>query len=211
MIQLNVEFLPYDEIAIKAYDFLVKFGSEKDIPVPIEEIAEFGLKVDIVPTPGLLDVFDIDGGTACDLSTIYVDEFIYKRRPTRFRFTLAHECGHIFLHRKYFRMFEFESISRWQDFQDQIDHDDYSRLEFQGYAFGGLVLVPRHHLKPVFEEKLPELQHMIDKAMSQGFSRESYISVSMDKMASLLAPIFDVSTDVMIKRIEFDKLQNLIP
>jgi len=29
MIQLNVEFLPYDEIAIKAYDFLVKFGCEK--------------------------------------------------------------------------------------------------------------------------------------------------------------------------------------
>lgn len=211
MIQLNVKFLPYDEIVMGAYNFLVKFGCENDVPVPIEEIAEFELNVDIVPTPGLLDVFDIDGGTAFDLSTIYVDEFIYKHRPTRFRFTIAHECGHIYLHEKYIRLFGFDSIERWQDFQDQIDSDDYSRLEFQGYAFGGLVLVPRHHLKPFFEEKLPELQPMIDRALSQGFPRESYLSVGIDKMASLLAPIFDVSTDVMIRRIEFDNLQNLIP
>lgn len=144
MIQLNVDFLTYDKIVEESARFFSSFGADKDVPVPIEKIVEYGLGVDIVPVPGLMRTFEIDGGTACDLSIIYVDEFIYKQRPTRYRFTLAHESGHIFIHGKYIKQIDLDTYGRWQDFQDQIDQDDYDRLEFQGYAFGSLVLVSCH-------------------------------------------------------------------
>lgn len=211
MIQLNVEFLSYDKIAAEANRFLIKYGYGDDIPVPIEKIVEYEIEADIVPIPGLQRVFDIEGATSSDLSTIYVDEFIYMNRPTRYRFTLAHETGHIFLHEKYFRQFNFDSIDGWKEFQDEVDPDDYSRLEIQGYAFGGLVLVPRHHLKVMFKDKLSEILPMIKKAKEKGVSKESYVDVAVDKMSSVLAPEFDVSTDVMVRRIEYDSLQSLIP
>jgi hypothetical protein len=211
MIELNVDFLSYDRIATEASSFLSKYGYGDAIPVPIEKIIEYDLKADIVPIPGLQDVFDIDGATSSDLSTIYVDEFIYLNRPTRYRFTLAHETGHIFLHEYYFRQFSFDSIDGWKEFQDEVDPDDYSRLEFQGYAFGGLVLVPRHHLKVMFENRLSEILPMIKKARESGVSKESYVGAAVDKMSLILAPEFDVSPNVMVRRIEYDSLQTLIP
>jgi len=211
MIELDVDFLSYDRIATEASKFLSKFEYEDAIPVPIEKIVEYNLQADIVPIPGLQNVFDVEGATSSDLSTIYVDEFIYLNRPTRYRFTLAHETGHIFLHEEYFRHFHFDSIDGWKEFQDEVDPDDYARLEYQCYAFGGLVLVPRHHLKVMFENKLSEILPMIKKAQVMGVTKESYVDVAVDKMSSVLAPEFDVSTGVMVRRIQYDSLQSLIP
>ena len=211
MTQLNVDFLSYKKIASEASRFLLTFGHGDTIPVPIEEIVEFDLKVDIVPVPGLQNVYDIEGATSSDLSTIYVDDFVYGNRPTRYRFTLAHEAGHIFLHGDYFRQFNFDSIDRWKEFESQLDPGDHSKLEFQGYAFGGLVLVPPNHLKSAFEEKITEIHPLIDKAKEIGLQKEAYLDAAIDRMASIIAPIFDVSTGVMVRRIGYDKLEGLIP
>lgn len=45
--------LNYEEIRKKANSFLEGHHPTKTIPIPIEEIAEFKLKLDIVPLPGL--------------------------------------------------------------------------------------------------------------------------------------------------------------
>ena len=211
MIQLNVDFLSYDKIVNDAHRFLSKFGHENSIPIPIEEIVEYHLNADIVPIPGLHRSFDIDGATSSDLTTVYVDEFVYLNRPTRYRFTLAHEAGHIFLHEPYFRQLDFDSVDGWREIQTQIDPDDYSRMEFQGYAFGGLVLVPRHHLKAAFEDNISEIRPLIEKVQHMGLTRDTYIDAAIDRMATILSPIFDVSTGVMVRRIGFDKLEDLIP
>lgn len=211
MVQLNVDFLSYEKIASEAQRFLVKFGHENSIPIPIEEIVEYKLKADIIPILDLHRSFDIDGATSSDLSTIYVDEFVYMNRPTRYRFTLAHESGHIFLHEPYFRQLDFDSVQSWKEIQTRIDPDDYSKMEYQGYAFGGLVLVPRHQLKAVFEDNISKIRPLIEKVQRMGLSRDTYIDSAIDRMASILAPIFDVSTGVMVRRIGFDKLEGLIP
>jgi len=72
-------------------------------------MVEFQLKVDIIPLPGLKEVYGFDGFTSADLKEISVDLFAYQHRPRRYRFTLAHEVGHIMLHTKLFREHPFRS------------------------------------------------------------------------------------------------------
>ena len=97
---IKASFFSYDEIRNYANHFLKQYHPCREIPIPIEEIAEFQMGLDIVPVLGMLKNFDVDGFTSSDLSNIYVDEFIYSNRPGRYRFTLAHEVGHIILHKE---------------------------------------------------------------------------------------------------------------
>lgn len=52
---------------------------------------------------------------------------------------------------------------------------------------------------------------LIDQAKSKGVGRKDYISYVKDSLAVYLSPIFEVSTEVIIKRIDFDKLESIIP
>jgi hypothetical protein len=72
MAQLPVPILSYDELRVRAARFLDAHHPTGVIPVPIEEIAEFQLGLDIVPTPGLHKGFDIDAFISSDLRTIYI-------------------------------------------------------------------------------------------------------------------------------------------
>ena len=70
--------LSYEDINDCAEEFLKKHQADVTLPVPIEEIIEFNLRLDIIPFPNLLNNFDIDGFISGDLSCIYVDEFIFQ-------------------------------------------------------------------------------------------------------------------------------------
>ena len=214
MISLDIEYLPYEKIAEEAKRFLCEYNPEDIIPLPIEEIIEFGLGINIAPTPNLQRDFDIEGFTSSDFTTIYVDEFVYNYRHYRYRFTLSHEVGHMILHKEVLSQITFDPsdpVLSWKNFVEQVDMKDYSKLEFQGYLFGGLVLVPRRHLSDPFFEKLPHILPMIDKAKQNGLIREQYLEYAVDAIASYLTPIFEVSTEVLIKRIQYDKLDEHIP
>lgn len=211
MIPLDVDFLPNQVIADRAQVFLAQYGLSKEIPVPVEEVIEQKLNYDIVPTPNLQRDFDIEGFTSFHKKWIYVDDFVYNNRHSRYRYTLAHEVGHISLHKHILEPIRFESVVDWAKFIHQIDPGAYSKLEYQGYNFGGLVLVPQNHLKTQVESHLYEVTPLIEKAKSAGLNRNSYLSYAKDHLSSILAPLFDVSTDVVIRRLEFDQLDKLIP
>ncbi len=90
--------LKWDEIREQAEDFRQKFVHPADlVPVPIEEIIEFDLQLNIWPIENLLQTIDIDGFLSQDLQTIFVDKTIYmdSRYNRRLRFTYAHEIGHL--------------------------------------------------------------------------------------------------------------------
>ena len=138
MIELDVKYIPYNKIAEQAVSFAIQYRIDKKIPVPIEEIIEFELGFDIIPTPNMQRDFDVEGFTTFKGKSIYVDDFIYKNRHYRYRFTLAHEVGHIVLHKSLLEGIELESVTRWEDFVDSVEKRDYDSLEFQAYAFGGV-------------------------------------------------------------------------
>jgi hypothetical protein len=197
--RLTPPFLSYRDLRRRAGDFLRTHHRAATIPVPIEEIVEFQFRIDIIPVPGLQDAFEVDGFIASDLKTITVDAFMQKRRPGRYRFTLAHELAHAVLHRRIFMANRFRSIEEWKRFQRDMVESDRGWLEYQAYAFAGLVLVPAEPL-------LVEYQKALRVAARAGLSLQRAGEVARPYIANWLARRFDVSSQVIERRLEKDEL-----
>ena len=214
MIKLGIKYLEDEEIIPYADDFLRDYNQNKSIPVPIEDIIDLKFNIDIIPLPGVQNLCDVEGFISPDFKAIYVDEYIYNNRPYRFRFTLAHEIGHLIIHSEkliHIKIDPTDTINSWASFLCELDGGDHSKMEYQGYTFGGLVLVPPNDLLEQFNINLPMVQPLIDEAQKIGATRHNYVKYVKDQMATILSPIFDVSTDVMIRRINFDNLEKYIP
>ncbi len=67
---LGVKILSYDDLRRTAASFLDAYHPVRSLPIPIEEIIDLRFKLDIIPTPGLLEHFDIDAQITSDLTTI---------------------------------------------------------------------------------------------------------------------------------------------
>lgn len=197
---IEVPFIPYDKIHKHASEFLNKYHSSMDIPVPIEEIIEFNMGLNIVPLPGLRDILEVEGFTLSDLSSIYVDDFVYCKRPGRYRFTLAHEVGHIILHKDIYLNASFTNSREWKKFINSIPDRDHSFLEWHAYAFAGLILVPGEHLK------LLTTKH-IDRIQKEGISLKDNWDFAWDCIAAQLGKDFEVSSQVIEKRLIKDEIK----
>jgi Zn-dependent peptidase ImmA (M78 family) len=193
--------LSYDDINKRAEDFLREHKQNEILPIDIEAIAEFDLGLNIFPFPNLQETFDIEGFISGDLDVIYVDEFIYYQRPARYRFTLAHEIGHYVFHSDLISSFHPQSVAEWGAFVLGIDEETYDWLEWQAYSFAAAVLVPRVSLKQNFHNELKLLQPKIDYIRSKGLSVESSKDYIVNAIATKLIGIYDVSADVLNKRI----------
>lgn len=196
---LEVPRHSYEELRKRADSFLHTYNQKGTIPVPIEEIVEFAFGMDIIPIPGLHQGFEIDGFISSDLSVISVDQFVYESRPGRYRFTLAHELGHSVLHHRVYEKAEISSIKEWKQFVTEIDLKDYEWLEWQAHAFAGLILVPPAPLKKKFAVAIQQADEARLSIRRAGDVAKLYIS-------SWLAKEFDVSSQVIEKRLEKDKL-----
>lgn len=203
---LNVPLLSYAAVADKAESVLRENGCWGELPVNVEWILEHGLGVDIVPVPGIQQTIEAVSFTSSDLGTIMVDEFVYNHRETRYRFSLAHELGHIVLHRGIFEKHTFASIDDWKEFHRRVDDREYSWLEAQANNFGGLLLVPRAHLKREFAAQVPTVAASIAEAREKGFGREQYLDLAVEEIVDRLRPVFNVSDTVLRIRVEKDGL-----
>jgi Zn-dependent peptidase ImmA (M78 family) len=155
--------------------------------------------MDIIPVPGLQDAFEVDGFISSDLKAITVDASMQKHRPGRYRFTLAHELAHAVLHRRIFLANRFSRVEDWKRFQRDLDEADRVWLEYQAYAFAGLILVPTESL-------LAEYQKALKVAGRVGLSLQSAGEVARPYIANWLARRFDVSSQVIEKRLNKDDL-----
>jgi len=198
-VRVQVTHLTYAQLAGHAEKWLRESHPSSAVPVPIEEILEFQYGVDIVPVRDLQRRFGIDGATGADLHTIYVDEWIQESRPGRYRFTLAHEAGHLVLHREIVLELVPASLSDWLDLADAVDEEAYNRMEGQAYSWAGLVLVPRAVLA---EMVAAEAQ----RAREKGFDPDESPDLAVRYIGSALARGFDVSPEVIRRRISFDHL-----
>ncbi|HVS38619.1 MAG TPA: ImmA/IrrE family metallo-endopeptidase [Gemmataceae bacterium] len=196
---LIAPYLPYDKLRAVAEEFLAKYHPSGDIPVPIERIVEFRFKLDIVPVPGLQDECDADAFITSDLSEIRVDQFIYKNRPARYRFSLAHELAHVLVHQDVFKELKFTTVAEWKAAISSIPEDQRNWIEWQGYCLGGLILVPPQPLKDLFATKCAE-------AKRAGVELRGAEDRLRKIVHSNMAKFFDVSSDVIVRRMNYDKL-----
>lgn len=193
----SVPHLSYEQLRAHAGEFLKRYHPSGKIPVPIEQIVEFQLKLDIIPLPGLREAYEIDGFTSGDLTAISVDQFVYEHRFRRYRFTLAHEVGHVILHAKLFKEHSFQTVDGWKRFIKTFPDLDLSRLEWQAHSFSGLVLAPKEALEQTVREKLrlvkaSKLRHEEDFAK--------------DLAIEMTATHFDVSKEVIERRFGYDEI-----
>jgi Zn-dependent peptidase ImmA (M78 family) len=193
--KIPVPHLSYEQIRTKADSFLAQYNPGKKIPVPIEEIVEFSLGLNIIPLPGLQKAYDTVAFISSDFKSIYVDKFVLEDRERRYRFSLAHEVGHYLLHKDCLSAFTFKSIEEWKTFQCDIDDESNGWLEFQAYSFGGLMLVPREPLalcKTSLEEQIRKT------------GMDATTDAAQEIVSERLAIKFNVSKEAIDKRLQRD-------
>ena len=197
--KLPIKYLSYDDLRREADLFLSRYHPARTIPTPIEAIIDLQLKIDIIPMPGLRQVADVEAFITSDMSAIYVDEFVYNSHPARYRFSLAHEIAHACLHQKVFRELAFKDIAGWLRSQQTIPEEEHGWLEWQAYAFAGLVLVPPDSLSERFDAA-------VARAAEQGVSLTEASDAARRMIARVLAKEFAVSDGVVERRLEKDSL-----
>ncbi len=135
------------------------------IPVDMESIIELKLKIDLMPLYGLQKSFGVDAFITSNWNLIYVDEDEYKKFPNRLKFSLAHEIGHLVLHKNIYDSFKIKTIEDLYKFISQISQEQHNNFETQANIFANNLLVPRDKLitekekaTRVIRNKFPKLE-----------------------------------------------------
>lgn len=195
----------YDTIRKKADEFRDLYWENKSCPVDILHIVEFDLKLEIRPIPGLKRAGDIDSFIMGDFSGIVVDEEEYMddRYLNRIRYSIAHEIGHFVLHQDIYKKCGFENLSdenEWIEIFQALPQEQYDWFEQQAYEFAGRLLVPVADIK----HEVMNLQVKIERI------KKEYPDIENTKLAEYIAPLiakrFEVSANVVSKRITIEKI-----
>ena len=119
-----------------------------EFPVDVEVICD-NLGIGIVPIKGLNFEFGIDAFITSNFKTIYVDDDEFSKASPRYRFSIAHELGHLVLHKEFYPK-GIEGLNAILKASSEYSNKD---SEFQANYFAGKILVPDEVLK----EKILEL------------------------------------------------------
>ena len=174
----------------------------RELPVKILDLAEFDLHLDLVPVNGLREQLDIGALLMGDLKSILVDKraFMSPRLEYRLRFSVAHEIGHLVLHRDIYAGLQHTTATEWFDYISAIPEVEYGWVEWQAYEFAGRLLVPPEPLREAF-------QAAIQSAQAAGYSDWlAADEAALDYIATRIAPKFGVSAEVIAKRLRVEKL-----
>jgi Zn-dependent peptidase ImmA (M78 family) len=202
--EFKAPYLPPSEILKVADQFLSRYHPDRNPPIPIEEIVEFQLRLGIDPTPNFKNYTGIVSALSSDLKTIYIDENLVNPKffNHRYRYSLAHEVGHVFLHGEVFKSFQLRNIYDWKKFMMEVDMNEYSWLESHAYQFAGLILVP----KDILARELKIIQISYEKD-GQAPNREN--EIFEEYVMNRLIEKFQVSSAVIVKRMKKDGLSLL--
>lgn len=189
-------YLTEQAIRSKAADLLKRGSMLDDVPVKVEELVEFVLGINIVPTPGLHEQLGIDGFTSGDCKDILVEEAVFLESPNRLRFTLAHELGHRELHYSFYEGKSYYGIKGWREYLANFSQDAHKRFEWQANAFAAELLMPVNTLEP----------EAFRLASEYKAGKDDQFQWTM--VAATLADRFQVSQSAMQIRIEVLRLRD---
>lgn len=114
------------------------------LPLDVEELAEvkLGIPLHLVDLPK-----SILGYANIQENAIYINAMI-EQQHTRFRFTIAHELGHLTLHRELVKRDDplLTTLN-----QSLLAPDNESRIEYQANLYAGELLIPTGYLEWLYE------------------------------------------------------------
>lgn len=192
--EIRIPYLANEEIRRRADEFRARYWGDK-IPVDVELIAERAFNLLIIPVPDLKRQTDTEAFLSGDLRELVYDQ---NSPEVRVRFSIAHEIGHIVLHRHIISRFRPASIDEWKELQRTMPDAIWGRAEYQAREFAGRLLVPVNNLI----EALKILQPQIAKARQ--ISPDLEVPVIRDLVSPRLAKTFFVSDDVIKRRMELE-------
>jgi hypothetical protein len=195
--EFKAPFITIPEIENAVAEFRTSYLRGNEIPVDIFGIVEFELGLEIRTILNLREAGDVDALLLGDLKTIAVDQndFLNDRAQNRLRFSIAHEIGHLILHKEIFSKIQYSSIDEWICFFQQIPEDQYYWIEQHAYEFAGRLLVPR-------EKLMKKLNDAVELAKSAGFDAwDASGDSSRQFVAHGIARHFEVSGQVIERRL----------
>ena len=198
--KLKIPFISYSDISQRVEFFFNEYHPSIDIPIPIEEIIELKIGLNIFPYPRLYRDQGLNGFLSHDLSTISVDEYQYEQLNEKYRFTLAHELGHYILHKSFYQNLPtFKNPNEYIEWRLSIPHEDISWFETHGDWFAEQILVPSARLENVCNEVVARHRDTFSRMRTIPDDIWSYIS-------NEVATYFEVNPPVVEIRIKREKI-----
>jgi Zn-dependent peptidase ImmA (M78 family) len=207
---VKVKYLEEDEIAAEAALLIHGYEKQFDVrltpPVPIDEIAECHLDLDLrfVNLESRLKRKDVLGAIWIEEKRVAIDDSLdptsYPSKVGRYRFTLAHEVGHWALHRSYF----FARAQQAGLFGDPEEPSivcrdgDSQPIEWQANAFAAHLLMPRQMVYEAWEQQQGTLKpYDASDEVGHPAPIPNGFSVPTVEIARQLARYFHVSAQAM--------------
>jgi Zn-dependent peptidase ImmA (M78 family) len=181
---------------------------DNSLPVDIERVIEDTMGISIIPIKSLQKSCDMEGFISKDFKKIYVDEDLYMddRYYKRVRFTIAHEIGHLLLHRSNIDGLKFENENDWIKFRMGINDKTLGWFETQASEIAGRILVPFDQLVESFKEARTSIMKKHSSWDSQKLDDDEIFIMA----AQMICKRFDVSADVIERRLRKENVMGLI-
>lgn len=133
------------DLARQAELLLMAHHRTRQLPVPIERIIEFGLRLQFVPCRGLFAAVKVDAFLTRDRRQIWVDWQQFMANQPYLRFTFAEEASHFWLHSEMLARLGIRSDEDWFQARRILSQDP--RFEWQAREMAGHLLVPARELR----------------------------------------------------------------
>lgn len=183
--------LKYEEVKRAASDFLEKYH-DKSLPIPIEDIVEQQMNISIFVVPGIKSFLGVDAFISSAFDQITIDAYCFSKFPERTRFSIAHEIGHLILHKKLYEQYGPKNIEDYMVFHDKIDDEVYKFIEIQAQTFAGLILVPTESLLEELKKRLGRVPSLESAEVLGPYIQD-------------LPELYQVSDAVILKRLQREK------
>ncbi len=200
--------LTQDRIREIAEEFRSEHIFDNSLPVDIERVIEATMGISIIPLKSLQKSCDMEGFISKDFKIIYVDEDLYldDRYYKRVRFTIAHEIGHLLLHRSNIDGLKFENEEDWIKFRMGLNDETLGWFETQASEIAGRILVPFDHLVESFKEARTSIMKKYNSWNSQKIDDDELFTMA----AHLICKKFDVSAEVIERRLRKENVMRML-
>lgn len=177
----------------EAERFLKQYHPLNALPIPIEDIVELQMKIGLNVVKGIKQMVDTDAFINREFNEIFVDEHSFEKFPARTRFSIAHEIGHLVLHKDWYEQNGPKNIEDYLKYVGALDEQTYKYIERQANTFAGLVLIPTEHLVKLMKKHLGWVPSEEGPELLSGIIQD-------------LPTIFDVSEMPILWRLQDEKM-----
>ncbi len=168
------------------------------LPVRVLDLAEFDLGLELIPVAGLREHLEFEALLLGDLRSLLLDHhaLITPRLEDRLRFAVAHELGHLVLHRDIYAGLSHVTAQEWFESIAAIPDQACAAVEWQACEFAGRLLVPPEPLCAAFQSAQP--------GGDAGWLAAD--PAALDFLAAQMTPQFAVPAEVIARRLRAEKL-----